>query len=331
MYYGLFPANRAELFAGYAAPLLQWAEPARTLAQLQAAKANVSCSAEAMHFPCHLAPWGMQSDDPKIWNHWNLLFALEPIINQWVSAQFSARGKLFGSGQPPSVGRQEWTHDLAAAEAALPLFAGATAWWSCFLQKTHTPGGSYVYHDISTTNPDTGGEGPPIPDPNNGLAHILRVTTAHIDIAAGLGLPVPTAALDIATHLAPFPTAEVAVKQYAPPVACAGTFGFSVCGCAKAGAGAELRLSCGGAGTNTGYVTGVDFASIGTPAGACGNLSEGGCRGDPAKARAYVAAACVGRHNCTVSLSLADFNDGIDPCTAAQECRRAIYVLRRRS
>ena len=56
MYYGLFPANHAELFAGYAAPLLQWAEPARTLAQLQAAKANVSCSAEAMHFPCHLAP-----------------------------------------------------------------------------------------------------------------------------------------------------------------------------------------------------------------------------------------------------------------------------------
>ena len=48
-----------------------------------------------MHFPCHLAPWGMQSDDLNIFNHWNLLFALEPIISQW-----------------------EWTHDLEAARAA---------------------------------------------------------------------------------------------------------------------------------------------------------------------------------------------------------------------
>ena len=55
-----------------------------------------------MHFPCHLAPWGMQSDDLAIYNHWNLAFALEPLVLEW-----------------------EYTHNLAAAAAVLPLFEGA--------------------------------------------------------------------------------------------------------------------------------------------------------------------------------------------------------------
>jgi hypothetical protein len=43
---------------------------------------------------------------------WNLNFALLPLISQW-----------------------EFTRNLTAAAEVLPLFAGATDWWACYLVK----------------------------------------------------------------------------------------------------------------------------------------------------------------------------------------------------
>ena len=53
-----------------------------------------------------------------------------------------------------------------------------------------------------------------------------------------------------------------------PPAPCAGASGHTVCACGKDGS--TLSLSCHG-----GNFTAVEFASVGTPQGACGNFSAG--------------------------------------------------------
>jgi alpha-L-rhamnosidase len=56
--------------------------------------------------------------------------------------------------------------------------------------------------------------------------------------------------------------------------------------------------------------SGVDFASFGTPSGACGALRKGTC--DSANSTAVLTAACVGRSACSLAVSVATF--GADPC-----------------
>lgn len=66
-FFAAFASNHAPQVASYAGPLLAWAGSAAKQAQLQAALANVSCPPSALHFACHLAPWGMQSIDETIY------------------------------------------------------------------------------------------------------------------------------------------------------------------------------------------------------------------------------------------------------------------------
>ena len=122
--------------------------------------------------------------------HWNLNFGLLPLISQW-----------------------EFTQDLASARAALPLLEGATAWWSCFLSADNATG---LLHDLNAHNPDAEHEGQLVPDPQIGLTLLLRGVSAHVDIAAALGLPQPQAALDILAHLTPFNTAVTSVPPRPP-------------------------------------------------------------------------------------------------------------------
>ena len=184
-YFGAFPANHAAQFSSYIAPLLDWVPAARAQAQAQASAAHVSCPATALHFACHLAPWGFQSDDQTIYMHWNLNFALLPVISQW-----------------------EYTQDLEAARAALPLLEGATAWWACFLARNASTG---LLHDANPFNPDAQHEGQLVSDPQIGLTLLLRGASAHIDIARALGLPPPQGARGIVQSLTPFNTAVVGV------------------------------------------------------------------------------------------------------------------------
>ena len=59
----------------------------------------------------------------------------------------------------------------------------------------------------------------------------------------------------------------------------------------------------------------VDFASVGTPAGGCGNFSrDAACDGHAANAVAYVSKQCLGRARCTLEADIATFNHGVDPC-----------------
>jgi hypothetical protein len=100
-------------------------------------------------------------------------------------------------------------------------------------------------------------------------------------------------------------------SHWMPPVPphCNAVSGNSVCGCHDDGGTIELACPDPQSTIDT-----VVFASIGNPTGGCGNFSNGSCAGDPAKARAAVEAACVGKHRCSLECDIQHFNGGTDPC-----------------
>jgi hypothetical protein len=109
--------------------------------------------------------------------------------------------------------------------------------------------------------------------------------------------------LDGGRSLAPQPPAP-------PHAGCTGhAAGHKACACAMDGKAATL--SCGPKG---GTIAKVDFASIGTPAGQCGNLTIGKCHGDEAKARSFVQSSCVGKASCTLPADIGHWNGNKDPC-----------------
>ena len=117
---------------------------ARVSAQQHAKTAGVSCPSNALHYSCHLGPWGYQSHDTSTYMHWNGNFAALLFINKW-----------------------EYTHNTSWARAhAYPLLEGLNAWWSCFLDKVPAPGNRshYVYHDANINDPDNLGEGQKVQD-----------------------------------------------------------------------------------------------------------------------------------------------------------------------
>lgn len=84
--------------------------------------------------------------------------------------------------------------------------------------------------------------------------------------------------------------------------------GHNLCACGVDGN--TISFNCAGGGT----ITGVVFAAIGTPTGKCGSFVRGKCDGDPAKANATVAAACVGKPSCQLPCDIQHFDGGQDPC-----------------
>ena len=104
----------------------------------------------------------------------------------------------------------------------------------------------------------------------------------------------------------------------APGTTCANgnnATGDSLCGCVAEGQ--ALSLACvGPAGSQGGSITGVAFASFGTPstAGGCGHFAAGGCAGDASVAKAAVAKACVGKATCSIAADAHHLNGGKDPC-----------------
>ncbi len=92
-----------------------------------------------------------------------------------------------------------------------------------------------------------------------------------------------------------------------PPPPCSGAMGHTVCGCSVDGG--TVALTC-----PNGKFTAVEFASVGTPSGTCGNFTVGKCSGDPPTAKAAVAKLCVSRASCKVSADINVLNGGKDPC-----------------
>ncbi len=81
--------------------------------------------------------------------------------------------------------------------------------------------------------------------------------------------------------------------------------------CACTEDGKNTLLTCGAQG---GTIARVDFASIGTPVGRCGNLTVGECHGNATLARSYVESTCLGKPHCTLTADIAHWNGNSDPC-----------------
>ena len=62
-YYSVFASNHGEHAAPYFAPIEDWMGAARVLAQQHAKTSKLTCAPNALHYACHLAPWGYQSHD----------------------------------------------------------------------------------------------------------------------------------------------------------------------------------------------------------------------------------------------------------------------------
>jgi hypothetical protein len=249
-------------------------------AQQHAKTAGVTCPANALHYSCHLAPWGYQSHDTSTYMHWNGNFASLLFINKW-----------------------EYTRNTSWARAhAYPLLDGLNAWWGCFLDKVPTPGNHslYVYHDMNVNDPDNLGEGQKVQDPQIGLALIRRSLSAQLELASALGLAEPVHVRDLLENLVPYNAVTTGI--------CNGAKGKTQCGCIEDGK--TLTMSCPAGGT----FTAVTFADVGLPNGTCGDMSYGPCKGDPAKAAAYVSATCIGKTSCSLIADIGHFNGGVDPC-----------------
>ena len=195
-YFGAFSSNHAEQVESYWGPILDWAYAARALAQEQATKnhSNLHCNSKTLHYACHLAPWGMQSEDNTVYMHWNGHFAALAFINHW-----------------------EYKQNVTFAEEVIyPLLEGLNEWWSCYLQRVNTSadGTSYVYTDFVAANPDAEHEGQLVPDPQIGLSLARRTLSAQLDIAQSLGMPVPRRMADLHEHLAPFNTGPAWLPQF---------------------------------------------------------------------------------------------------------------------
>ena len=91
-YYGVHASGHGEYASSYFPTVSAWVSggQAQQAAQMHARRGNLTCAAKALHYSCHLAPWGMQSDDLTVYQHWNLAFALEPLVQQWEYANTTA-------------------------------------------------------------------------------------------------------------------------------------------------------------------------------------------------------------------------------------------------
>eukprot|EP01051_Picozoa_sp_SAG22_P003089 SAG22_NODE_146_length_17566_cov_17.597847_5_plen_993_part_00 len=158
---------------------------AQAAARMHALRGNLTCTQKALHYSCHLAPWGFMSGDLSEYMHWNGNFAALLFINAWEYE----RNETFARAQ------------------AYPLLDGLNAWWSCFLTKRVLPDGRYVYEDASRTDPDQEHENQNCSNPQIGVALVRRTFSAQLSMAKALGITPDPKYADILAHLAPLNTA----------------------------------------------------------------------------------------------------------------------------
>lgn len=185
-FYGAFGSNHPEQTVSYFPPIIEWMSAASKEAQSEASKAHVNCTASALHYACHLAPWGMQSRDQTVYMHWNGAFAALLFINHF-----------------------EYTRDIAfAKEYTYPLINGLNSWWRCFLKRTEIgiDKNKYIYEDVNQWNPDNQHENQKVPNPQIGISFIKRLTSFQLKLAKILDVQPPDYIKDIHDNLVEFNT-----------------------------------------------------------------------------------------------------------------------------
>ena len=184
-YFHVYSSNHPERAASYFGPILDWVGAARLRAVEVAKSANLSnCGAHALHFDCHLAPWGAQSRDTSVYGHYEAAFAAILFINDWEYM----RNRTF------------------ATHTTLPLLEGISAFANCYLHRSTDANGTMLYEDWNAISPDELLENNPVRNPITALSLIRRVVTAHRDIAIQVGKSYPSYVDDIITHLVPPPS-----------------------------------------------------------------------------------------------------------------------------
>ena len=185
-FYHVYSSNHPELASTYFPPIVAYMPAARAQAVEVATSANLSgCSAAALNYPCHLAPWGQQSRDTHTYMQWNGPYAAMIFINAW-----------------------EYTRDATFAKGTtLPLLDGLNAWSHCYLRRNGS-----VLEDWNPLVPDEIFENGPARNPIPGLALMMRTATAQRDIATAVGVPYPSYVDEIIANLAPFPTTTTATS-----------------------------------------------------------------------------------------------------------------------
>ena len=137
-FYAVFGSNHPAQASSYWAPIVDWLPHARQEAAEITSRLNLTrpqC-ANALHFSCHLAPWGYQSEDTSIYMHWNGPFAAMLFLNHW-----------------------EYTRNASFARSTVyPLVSGLVSWWSCFLQRSKDGDGRLVLEDWNPIDPDESSE-----------------------------------------------------------------------------------------------------------------------------------------------------------------------------
>ncbi len=198
-YFGTAGSNHGELVAAFFANVLQFKSSASQAAQhlIRSSKADgtlpAGCdariAAKALHFPCHIAPWGMQSRDRSVYNHWNGELAALIFIQNW-----------------------EYYRDSDfARQHTYPLLDGLTAFRRCSLTlsklATGERGRSSDYrYDILD---DSAHEGFIVNNSVIANSFIRRVVRAQIEIGAALNITTPSYLQDILDHLVALPHASV--------------------------------------------------------------------------------------------------------------------------
>ena len=180
-FYGVYSSNKPSQASAYFRPIVEWMDAARVEAQATAKQANVTCSTDALHYACHLAPWGYQSFDTSIYMNWNGPYAALLFINDW-----------------------EYTRDAGfARNVTLPLLRGLNAFSHCYLRR-NTSGGALVLDDWNPARPDQVAETIDARNPLPGLSLMRRVAAAEIEIGEALGVAAPAWLREIVDRLAPY-------------------------------------------------------------------------------------------------------------------------------
>ena len=174
-FYGIFSSNRVDQFSSYSSPIFDWEPSARLLAQEEAAAANITCPSNTLHYACHLAPWGYQSEDGSVYMHWNGMFAALPLISYWEYTRDSLKGK---------------TYDM---------LDGLNSWSHCYLKDINNQ-----LVDYNRENPDEEHERQKVKNPQIGLSLIRRTAQAQLTMAAYYNKKAPEYLTDILNRLTPY-------------------------------------------------------------------------------------------------------------------------------
>ena len=198
-YFGTFSSNHPELSEGYYAFVLDWMPWGLQHAAAEAKRAGISaqCANNTLHYGCHLAPWGMQSDDTSTYMHWNGQFASLLFMNHW-----------------------EYLRNESFARSSIyPLLDGLNAWFACYFDKNVTGPGpeDYVWIDYRAADPDEALEGQKVVNPQMAISMAARTLSMQKDIADALNITLPSYLPDLLDHLSPFNTAPWNYTSAGPP------------------------------------------------------------------------------------------------------------------